>query len=162
MSERPEFTEEEKAVVYKACGRYAMLCADRVKEGIEILEQDYPSPSDGRAQVTRDVSLGAQEWARAESLLVKPVADYTDEEVASLQNALEVMVEYFTEDELSAEYDDDGNLVMAQSEFSTPSVDECAGMEPEEFGVYLERLDSACEKTSACTNIPYQFGRIGV
>ena len=162
MSGRPVFTDEERAVAYAACERYARLRADSLKDGIEVIEREHPLPGDDRAGLVKYAALDAQEWERAELLLVKPVADYTDEEVASLQNALEVMVEYFTEDELSAEYDDDGNLVMAQSEFSTPSVDECAGMEPEEFGVYLERLNSACEKTSACTNIPYQFGRIGV
>lgn len=162
MNGRPEFTEEEHAVVYKACGRYAMLCANNVKDGIEEMERDYPSPSESRAQVTRDISLGAQEWANAESLLVKPAADYTEAEMASLQNALEALVEYFIEDEFSAKYDDAGNLALNRDEDHTPCVEACAGMEPEEFAVYLERLHAACKKVGACTDIPYQCGRVGV
>lgn len=162
MNGRPEFTEEEHAVVYKACGRYARLCANRVKDGVEELEWNYPSPSIDRAKVTGDIILGAEEWARAEALLIKSVASYTEAEMASLQNALEVMVEYFIEDEFSAKYDDGGNLVINRSGTRMPDVEECAGMEPEEFAVYLERLHAACKKVGACTDIPYQFGRVSV
>ena len=162
MNGRPEFTEEEHAVVYKACGRYAMLCANSVKMGIEEMERDFPSPSDGRAKMAEHAAIGAQEWADAESLLVKPVADYTEAEMASLQNALEVMVEYFIEDEFSAKYDDDGNLALNRDEDQMPCVEACAGMEPEEFAVYLERLHAACKKVGACTDIPYQCGRVSV
>ena len=166
MSERPEFTEEEQAVVEKVCGRYAALCGSRVEYGVEMLDRYYHVPSKLKVDAVEQVAREAAEWADVEKFLLKSVGEYTDDDMATLQNALEAEIEYLIEDEHVAEFDGGWNLVVVEDvedEFaSDPRLSERIGMSLAELKPYVERLASACGKTAACANRSYPLGIVGV
>lgn len=166
MSERPEFTEEEQAIVEKARRRYAALCGSRVEYGVEMLDRYYHEPSKLKADAVEQVAREAAEWADVEKFLLKSVAEYTDDDMATLQNALEAEIEYLIEDEHVAEFDGAGNLAVVQDadeEFASDAqIGERIGVSLAELKPYVERLASACKKTAACANRPYPLGIVGV
>lgn len=166
MSERPEFTEEEQAVVDKACRRYAALCGEKVEYSLELLGRCYHEPSKLKVNAVEQVARDAAEWADVEKFLLKSVGEYTDDDVVTLLNALEVEAWYLIEDEHVAEFDGGWDLVVvqdAEEEFaSDPRLGERIGMSLAELKPYVERLGSACRKTAACANRPYPLGIIGV
>lgn len=166
MSERPEFTEEEQAVVDKACKKYAALCGGKVEYGVEMLDRYYREPSKLKVNAVEQVARDAAEWADVENFLLKTVDEYTDADMAMLQNVLDAQVDYLTEEEHVAEFDGDGNLVVAQdveAKFASDArIGERIGVSLAELKPYVERLGSACRKTAACANRPYPLGIVGV
>lgn len=166
MSERPEFTEEEQAVVDKACKRYATLCGGKVEYGVEMLDRYYHEPSKLKVDAVEQVARDAAEWADVEKFLLKTVREYTDGDVITLMNALEVEAWYLIEDERVAEFDGGWNLVVvpdAEEEFASDArLGQRIGVSLAELRPYVERLGSACRKTAACANRPYPLGIVGV
>ena len=166
MSERPEFTEEEQAVVNKACKRYAALCGNSVEYSVELLDRYYHEPSKLKVDAVEQVAREAAEWADVEKFLLKTVREYTDGDMITLMNALEVEAWYLIEDEHVAEFDGGWNLVVvpdAEDEFASDArIGERIGVSLAELKPYVERLGSACRKTAACANRPYPLGIVGV
>lgn len=158
MNGRPEFTEEEQAVVDRACKRYARSCADGVGEGLKALDMYYHEPSKLRADLADNTAEAARKWAEAEWFLIQPLVYYTDKDTALLRDALEDEVEYFI-DAGAVECDDDtGEVVLARVD-GEPAMDRCDGLTAVELETYLALLDSACKKVAACTDTTFLFGR---
>ena len=150
MSERPEFTEEEQAVVDKVRRRYAALCGSKVEYGVEMLDRYYREPSKLKVNAVEQVARDAAEWADVEKFLLKSVGEYTDDDVVTLLNALEVEAWYLIEDEHVAEFDGGWNLVVVEDveeEFASDAqIGERIGVSLAELKPYVERLASACKK----------------